>query len=83
MGSDGVKGSRTIKEFGGQVIVQDEASSVVWGMPGQVAGAGLAEGIYPLAGMAKEIDRRVESGRLARNAGGIAAPGQEKVHRSK
>jgi len=98
MGSDGVKGSQTIKEFGGQVIVQDEASSVVWGMPGQVAGAGLAEGIYPLASMAKEIDRRVTNGRLftgreflaqsaaretARNAEGIAAQGSEKADRSK
>ncbi len=98
MGSDGVKGSQTIKKFGGQVIVQDEASSVVWGMPGQVAGAGLAEGIYPLASMAKEIDRRVTSGRLftgrefpaqraaretVRNAEGIAAPGSEKADRSK
>jgi two-component system, chemotaxis family, protein-glutamate methylesterase/glutaminase len=98
MGSDGVKGSQTVKEFGGQVIVQDEASSVVWGMPGQVAGAGLAEGMYPLAGMAKEIDRRVKSGRLftgreflaqgaaretARNVEGVAAQGSEKAYRSK
>ena len=94
MGSDGVKGSQAVREFGGQVIVQDEASSVVWGMPGQVAGAGLAEGIFPLAGMAQEIDRRVKSGRLftgrefltretGRNADGAAAQGSERTFRSK
>jgi hypothetical protein len=64
MGSDGVKGSQAIREFGGQVIVQDEATSVVWGMPGQVAGAGLAEEIFPLRGMAQGIDRRVETREL-------------------
>ncbi len=59
MGYDGVSGSQHIRERGGQVIVQDEASSVVWGMPGQVATAGFANAIYPLAAMAKEIVRRV------------------------
>jgi two-component system, chemotaxis family, protein-glutamate methylesterase/glutaminase len=94
MGSDGVKGSQTVREFGGQVIVQDEASSVVWGMPGQVASAGLAEGIFPLKGMAQEIDRRVKSGRLftgreflsretARNADEAAEQGSERTFRSK
>lgn len=59
MGYDGVNGSQHIRERGGQVIVQDEASSVVWGMPGQVAAAGFANGVYPLASMAQEIARRV------------------------
>jgi two-component system chemotaxis response regulator CheB len=59
MGADGVNGSQHIREKGGQVCVQDEASSVVWGMPGQVAAAGLANGIYPIKGMADEILRRV------------------------
>ena len=98
MGSDGVKGSQVVKEFGGQVIVQDEASSVVWGMPGQVAGAGLAEGMFPLSGMAKEIDRRVRGGRLfpgreflrpiaikeaARNSDGVVMQESEKAYRPK
>ena len=59
MGSDGVIGAQHIRERGGQVLVQDEKSSVVWGMPGQVAAAGLADGIYPLSAMSGEIIRRV------------------------
>ena len=43
MGSDGSRGARTIVERGGSVIAQDQASSVVWGMPGAVTTAGLAE----------------------------------------
>jgi two-component system, chemotaxis family, protein-glutamate methylesterase/glutaminase len=63
MGYDGVNGAQHIREKGGQVCVQDEASSVVWGMPGQVAAAGLADGIYPLKSMAQEIIRRVSGKR--------------------
>jgi two-component system, chemotaxis family, protein-glutamate methylesterase/glutaminase len=59
MGFDGVIGSRHIREKGGQVFVQDEKSSVVWGMPGQVAAAGFADAIHPLGLMAHEIVRRV------------------------
>nr|HNI27675.1 chemotaxis protein CheB [Leptospiraceae bacterium] len=43
MGHDGLDGARNIKERGGTVIVQDEESSVVWGMPGSVFKAGLAD----------------------------------------
>jgi two-component system chemotaxis response regulator CheB len=63
MGSDGVRGAQHIREAGGRVLVQDEATSVVWGMPGQVAAAGLAEGIFPLKDMAKEIERRASLNR--------------------
>jgi two-component system, chemotaxis family, protein-glutamate methylesterase/glutaminase len=59
MGSDGVRGAQLIREAGGQVLVQDEATSVVWGMPGQVAAAGLADGILPLEDIAPELERRV------------------------
>ncbi|HKT47152.1 MAG TPA: chemotaxis response regulator protein-glutamate methylesterase [Candidatus Acidoferrales bacterium] len=59
MGSDGVVGSQHIREHGGQVYIQDEASSVVWGMPGQVAAAGLANAVYPLQSIGQEIVRRV------------------------
>ena len=48
MGQDGLIGCRTIKEQGGQVIVQDEATSVVWGMPGAVARNGLADHVLPV-----------------------------------
>ena len=64
MGSDGVRGAQCIREAGGQVIVQDEASSVVWGMPGQVAAAGLADGSYPLGEIAEEVERRVGLGSI-------------------
>jgi two-component system chemotaxis response regulator CheB len=59
MGSDGVLGAQHIREAGGEVIIQDEASSVVWGMPGLVYAAGQADAVYPLAQLASEITRRV------------------------
>ncbi len=65
MGADGVNGCQHIREKGGQVYVQDEASSVVWGMPGSVAAAGLANGVYPINAMAHEIVRRVVTKRGA------------------
>ena len=55
MGADGLAGSRAIVEAGGSVIAQDEASSVVWGMPGAVARAGLASAILPLPKIAAVI----------------------------
>ena len=59
MGSDGVAGAQQIREAGGDVIIQDEASAVVWGMPGLVYAAGQADGVYPLGQLASEITRRV------------------------
>ena len=47
MGADGVQGAQQIREAGGEVIIQDEASAVVWGMPGLVYAAGQADGVYP------------------------------------
>jgi two-component system chemotaxis response regulator CheB len=57
MGSDGMNGSRIIREQGGSVLAQDEASSTVWGMPGAVTNAGLANRVLPLDAMAPEIIR--------------------------
>lgn len=65
MGQDGLKGCEVIRGAGGQVIVQDEASSVVWGMPGYVAKAGLAQKVLPLDQIAPEIVRRVSESRGA------------------
>jgi two-component system chemotaxis response regulator CheB len=62
MGRDGVSGAEQIRNAGGQVIVQDEATSVVWGMPGFVANAGLADAVLPLAAIGPEIVHRVGSG---------------------
>ncbi len=59
MGSDGTRGARLIREAGGQVVAQDKASSVVWGMPGSVVAANLADCVCPLATLALEVQRRV------------------------
>lgn len=57
MGSDGMLGSKMIREQGGSVIVQDQASSTVWGMPGAVCNAGLANKVLDLHAIAPEIVR--------------------------
>ena len=63
MGRDGAAGSEAIVRAGGRVIVQDEASSVVWGMPGTVSRAGLASGTMPPHELAAEIARQVTASR--------------------
>jgi two-component system, chemotaxis family, protein-glutamate methylesterase/glutaminase len=55
MGKDGLRGAEHIRACGGHLIAQDQASSVVWGMPGFVANAGLAESILPIDQMAGAI----------------------------
>ena len=67
MGSDGLLGSRVIREQGGSVLAQDEASSTVWGMPGAVATAGLAHRILPLDAIAPEILRIASRSRADAN----------------
>ena len=57
MGQDGLRGCEAIHQAGGRVLAQDEATSVVWGMPGAVAGAGLADQILPLDRFADELVR--------------------------
>jgi two-component system chemotaxis response regulator CheB len=64
MGHDGLRGSEEVLGAGGRVIAQDEATSVVWGMPGAVAQAGMAESLVPLDQIAGEIVRRVSAGRV-------------------
>jgi two-component system, chemotaxis family, protein-glutamate methylesterase/glutaminase len=64
MGADGVIGSRSIHQRGGEVIVQDEATCVVWGMPGGVYASGEADGVYPLSQLSHEITRRVLRSRV-------------------
>ncbi|QJW93616.1 protein-glutamate methylesterase/protein-glutamine glutaminase [Frigoriglobus tundricola] len=59
MGQDGLRGCEAVVAAGGRVIAQDEATSVVWGMPGFVARAGLAEKVLPLPQIAEEIVSRV------------------------
>ena len=63
MGCDGLAGCESVAAVGGQVIIQDEESSVVWGMPGHVARAGLASAILPLNDLGAEIVQRVTGSR--------------------
>jgi two-component system, chemotaxis family, protein-glutamate methylesterase/glutaminase len=63
MGSDGLRGSRRLVEEGSRVVVQDEASSVVWGMPGFIVREGLADAVVSLHDLAQEITARVAAGR--------------------
>ena len=58
MGQDGYVGARALKAAGAEIVAQDEASSVVWGMPGYVTNAGLAEQVLPLNQIAQYIVRR-------------------------
>ena len=55
MGADGLEGTRAIVDQGGAALAQDEATSVVWGMPGAVARAGLAHAVLPLKQIAPRI----------------------------
>lgn len=66
MGQDGLAGCRGLVEAGGTVLAQDEATSVVWGMPGAVAQAGLCHAVLPLLELAGAIDA-VAHGHSARS----------------
>ncbi len=67
MGHDGLNGCNLIKEKNGQIIVQDEATSIVWGMPGAVAAAELADEIVSLNNIGSAINQRVN--RIRRDYG--------------
>jgi len=66
MGYDGRGGAKVLREAGAEVLAQDEASSVVWGMPGAVVGAGLADEVLPLDRIASALLQRVQVGRVSR-----------------
>ena len=76
MGADGLHGCRAVIGAGGQVLAQDEGTSVVWGMPGQVVHAGLADAVVPLGEVAAAIVARV-TGRPV-----VAPPGAHPAPRS-
>jgi two-component system, chemotaxis family, protein-glutamate methylesterase/glutaminase len=65
MGQDGLRGCETIREAGGRILAQDEATSVVWGMPGFVVRAGLADKVLPISLLGAEILRQVRKDALA------------------
>ena len=57
MGQDGLRGCEAIREAGGSIIAQDEATSVVWGMPGAAANAGVCSAVLPLGELGPKIVR--------------------------
>lgn len=63
MGHDGTEGARAVAAAGGTVLVQDQASSTIWGMPGSIVKAGLAREVVPLDRMAGAIE--IQLGRSA------------------
>jgi two-component system chemotaxis response regulator CheB len=69
MGQDGKRGSESLREGGSRIVVQDEATSVVWGMPGAVAGAGLAEAVLPLDQIGSAVLERITAMRRPQPAG--------------
>ena len=65
MGSDGRQGAGAIREAGGTVLVQDQATSVVWGMPGAITQAGFADEVLPLDRIAEAIHRHLATASAA------------------
>jgi two-component system chemotaxis response regulator CheB len=59
MGYDGLRGTEILKGLGAYVIAQDEESSVVWGMPGCVVNAGLANAVVDVAAVVPEIMKQL------------------------
>ena len=55
MGSDGTHGARHLTKAGATVIAQDEATSIVWGMPGSIVKAGLAHEVLPLESIGRSL----------------------------
>ena len=62
MGQDGLRGCEQLADNKAHIVVQDEQTSVVWGMPGFVAKAGLADAVLPLSQLAQYLVRRVAPG---------------------
>lgn len=58
MGRDGADGAWSMREAGSSVVVQDQASSVIWGMPGAVAAQGLADAMLPPDAIGRLIAQR-------------------------
>ncbi len=58
MGADGTRGGAVLREKGAHLIAQDQASSIVWGMPGALVEAGLADAVMPLSQIPFELHRR-------------------------
>ena len=64
MGHDGRDSTRALVDAGGQAIAQDEETSVVWGMPGAIAQAGLCSHVLPLPDIAGKVLEILKVGRV-------------------
>jgi two-component system chemotaxis response regulator CheB len=67
MGQDGKRGAEQLRSLGAEIVAQDEATSVVWGMPGAVTTAGLTHAVLPLDDIANHLITRTAGGRGARS----------------
>ena len=74
MGRDGAQGATVIRNAGGEMFAQDEASSVVWGMPGAVTTAGQADRVLPLQQMAAQITSALTKNQDHRSSGRQNSP---------
>ena len=71
MGDDGARGLKEMRDAGAPTVVQDEATSVVWGMPGAAVKLGAAEEVVPLSSVAATVMRLAQTaGAQAASAGG-------------
>jgi two-component system chemotaxis response regulator CheB len=61
MGQDGLRGAQRLAALGARILAQDEATSVVWGMPGAVVNGGVANQVLPLLAVVPAILRQVDS----------------------
>jgi two-component system chemotaxis response regulator CheB len=66
MGQDGKRGAEELHAAGAEIVAQDEASSVVWGMPGAVVTAHLAHTVLPLGDIAQHLVSRITAGKAGR-----------------
>lgn len=64
MGQDGAAGGKLIADSGGNILVQDEESSIVWGMPGAAYKAGVSAGVYSLDEMGGKITQVIQRGTI-------------------
>jgi two-component system chemotaxis response regulator CheB len=67
MGQDGKRGAEVLRAAGAEIVAQDESTSVVWGMPGAVTQAGLADVVLPLPDIAGHLVSRITGSRRARS----------------
>lgn len=67
IGKDGTVGCKLLKDVGARILIQDEASSTIWGMPGSVAGEALEDEVRPLEQIAASIVDHARFGRLQRS----------------